>query len=180
VRLSQEATVSASSDLRDILRRHAVGSQAELTVEATTAAMAIRAARVRTYTPRDSHLYALRRMLDRIDQVATYKNEGLLPEFINDDKVTHESLELVQVMARAAHQDDDTAGHKGKDVAYEFPVLDSLVKTRDAVEIDGNSIHITDDAKAGDLADGLEALARDVLSDAIDEDRSRTSSYAVI
>lgn len=47
--------MSATSDLRDVLRRQSVGSQAELTVEATMASMAIRAVRSNPEVPPDSN-----------------------------------------------------------------------------------------------------------------------------
>ena len=178
---AQEVIVSTSSDLRDILRRHSVGSRAELTVEATTAAMAIRAAASHHgYVPRPTHLGALRKMLSRLDEVATYKSKGLLPDFVRDDLVARESLELVQVMARAAHQDEEPSrsGDGGK-TEYEFPLLARLIESRDAIQVTDEQILIEDTDRAVGLAQELETLASEVLSEAIAEDRTRTSSYAV-
>jgi hypothetical protein len=171
--------LSATSDLRDVLRRQSVGSQAELTVEATMASMAIRAVR----SDPEVHLgilplRAVERMLDRIDQLAQYRKDGQLGDLVSKEQVAKDSLDLVQVMARAARQDDDTqdAGVPA------FPVLDSLIDYRQSVEIDSASdqINVVDKDGAADLAEALEKLGNEMLATAVAEDRLRTSHYAVI
>jgi hypothetical protein len=123
-------------------------------------------------------LRALERMLGRIDQLARYRDGGHLGDLVSEEQVAKDSLELVQVMARAARQDDGTqvAGVPA------FPVLESLINYRQSVEVDSASgqINVKDKDAAADLAEALEELGNEVLTTAVVEDRLRTSHYAVI
>jgi hypothetical protein len=123
-------------------------------------------------------LRAVDRMLARIDQLAQYREDGHLGDLVSNELVAKDSLELVQVMARAARQADD-AQDAGVPA---FPVLDSLIQYRPSVKVDNASgrIIVKDEDEAADLADALEKLGNEVLTTAVVEDRLRTSHYAVI
>lgn len=168
--------MSTASGLQEILRRRSVGSQAQVAVDASMAAMAIRALKDRPRTRLGSRPdRALRTILALIDQVASYKDDDLLLRFVHDDHVTAESLEGVQVMARAARHGSPSSSQ------VSFPALDSMIACRRAINIDPNTqkIRVTDKQDARTLADALDELAGDLVSVANAEDRSRTSQFAV-
>lgn len=168
--------MSTASGLQEMLRRRSVGAQAQVAVEASMAAMAIRALKDRPRTrlgPRPDR--ALRSVLGLIDQVADYRDNDLLPRFVRDDHVTAESLEGIQVMARVARHANPPSSPDS------FPTLDSMIASRAAVEVDPRTrkIRVKDKQGASKLADSLDQLASDLVSVASAEDRGRTSQFAV-
>jgi len=119
---------------------------------------------------------AVEQILKRIDLLAEYRDGGHLSDLVSREKVAKDSLELVQVMARAASQDDDQENEAS------FPFVDFLIEHRPAVVVDpsSNELLVTNSEEAEELAEALESLGSDTLSAGVVEDRIRTSSYAVI
>lgn len=168
--------MSTASGLQEVLRRRSVGANAQVAVDASMAAMAIRAVQQRprtALTPRPAR--ALESMLSMLDQFARYKDQGLLDSFVSEDHVTSARYEGFQALAAAAaHQHPDT-------VQASFPELDSLLQTRSSVAIDPKTrrVTVTNRDGAASLAKVLDSLAGKLVAAANSEDRTRSSRYAV-
>lgn len=168
--------MSTGSGLQAVLRRRSVGARAQVAVDASMAAMAIRALARRPEASLGVRPErALRSMLNMLDEIARYKEEDLLGRFVSEDHVTSEKFESVQALAHAAHKESTNAKKQS------FPALDSLIETRHSLLIDTRTeeIRVSDADNAKSLADVLDALASDLLSDATSEDRTRVSRYAL-
>ncbi len=171
--------MSASTELKSLIRRHSVGTQADVAEDASVTAMVIHAAADASQEVRvDPRLMrSVQTMLDRIDQLARYRESGGLHRFFDDDYVAKEQFAPLWIIARIA-QPEAVVEDEGS--AALPAAVERLIGDRDSIEIkdSGDVLSIKDGNRAELLAQALERLASDALNAALDEDRSRTSKYA--
>jgi hypothetical protein len=149
----------------DVLRRDSVSLQAELSVEATTASMVIRAVRRNPgVRPADGPLEAVASILARIEQLARYREQGLIGDIVDDDvdMVTRASFDLLVVMARAVGEADTTVDPP----QAQFPVLDSLMRLQGSITVDTDhrTLVVQDPDEAEELAEALYQLGGKLLT----------------
>ena len=170
--------MSTATDSQDVLRRHSVGTQAAVALDASLAAMALRAAtRGKRLGPRART--AVGSILEKITLLDDYQRGGALAALVSPDRVARNAYEPVQVIARAASQvpSDPVAVAAGEDGS---PLLSKLLAKRSSVVVnESGDVRIVKRTEALQLADILEELAQTVSAQAFLEDNGRVSKFAI-
>lgn len=169
--------MTTASDQSDLLRRHSVTAKAEVAQNAAIASSALRALAEDPHVALTARIIQrLAEMLERIDQLGAYRNEGDLAQFFDNTMVTREASEPIAVIAHAAARNQDSTIES---TAPSSGGVDELIAGRGAIEIVDDKIVINDVKLAQEFSDSLMRLSETILAAACREDAERAPQYSV-